>query len=404
MPSTMATADAVTKLGYGDIHEQLDKYLVALNLIEKGSQSLTFGGKEARFAVHMGRNQGIGARAEGDDLPDAGQNKDVQGSAFLKYEYGRVQGTGQVFEQVNDNAQGFVDWMAREVSSITDTLQRDVNRQIYGDGTGTLCLLTATATAATTITVDDPHWVEEDFYVDVLTQATLGNPTPTKGNTALMTVVSINTATNVITLSGGTITAAIGSAVVRASATYNSWNKEIQGLGLAISTTSVLHGIDPAVWPKWVPGYVASSVGTLTELALTHLAQGIHKKGGAVTDLLTTYGVINAYWNALQGKRQYTGDTVSKMPGGMTVPVFQSVFGDIPITADWAAPAGTLYALNKKEMFIHQKHDWKWMDRTGTMWQQIVNKDAFSATIYKYFNLGFTRRNTFGKLTGITEV
>lgn len=401
MPSTMAAADAVTKLGYGDLHEQLDSYLVALNAIKSGSQKLDFGGKEARFAIHVGRNQGIGARNEGEDLPDAGQNKDVQASLFLKYQYGRIQGNGQVFEQVETNPQAFVDWMSREVDTMADSLNRDLNRQVYGDGTGTLATLTNAPAGGATFTVDDVHWLEEDFLVDVLTQATLGNPTPTKGNSALLTITAIDPATNTVTVSGGTVTAAVGSVVVRASSTYNNWKKEWEGLGLIVSQTSTLHGINPSTVPKWKAGYVKNSVGTLTELAMNQMMQGIYQKGAKITDLLTTYGVANAYWNALQGLRQFTGGEVTK--GGVNVPVFQSLMGNTPITCDFSAPAGTLYGINKGEMFIHQRHDWKWMDRTGAMWQQVPNKDTFTATMYKYSNIGVYRRNAFGKLTGITE-
>ncbi len=402
MPSTMAAADAVTKLGYGDIHEQLDSYLVALNLVKSGSQKLDFGGKEARFAIHVGRNQGIGARNEGEDLPDAGQNKDAQASLFLKYHYGRIQGNGQVFEQVETKPQAFVDWMSREVDTLSENLNRDLNRQVYGDGTGTLATLTNAPSGGTTFTVDDVHWLEEDFLVDVLTQATLGNPTPTKGNSALLTITAIDPTTNTVTVSGGTVTAAVGSVVVRASSTYNNWKKEWEGLGLIVSQTSTLHNINPSTVSKWKAGYIKNSVGTLTELAMNAMMQGIYQKGAKITDILTTYGVANAYWNALQGLRQFSGGEVTK--GGVNVPVFQSLMGNTPITCDFAAPAGTLYGINKGEMFIHQRHDWKWMDRTGNMWQQIANKDAFTATMYKYSNIGVTRRNAFGKLTGITEV
>jgi len=219
--------------------------------------------------------------------------------------------------------------MKREVSGIKETLSRDLNRQVYGDGTGTLGLLSAGATAATTITVDDVHFFEVDMTIDVLTVGTLANTTPTKGNTALLTVSAIDTATKVVTFTGGTVTALTGSAAVRATTRSTNWNKEWQGLGL-ITSTSTLHGIVPATYPRWAPGYTEASVGTLAELDITHLAQGIHQQGATVSDLLTTYGVVNAYWNALQGKRQYTGDNVSNMKGGVTTPVFQSVFGDIP--------------------------------------------------------------------------
>ena len=406
MPSDMTAAAAITKIGYGEIHEQLDPYITALQLVDKGSKHITEANQEIQFAAHMQRSQGIGARNESEQLPTAGANKDARASMFLKYQYGRIQGTGQVFKQVASNTTGFIDWMGREVSSITDTLKRDLNRQIYGDGTGTLATVLATATAATVVGVDDAHFIEIGMYVDVLTAATLGANPPTKGNTAPMLVVTTDNVANTITLSGGTVTAAIGSAVVRTDSIsgVNNWKKEWEGLGLITNSASTYANVSPGTWPRWVPGYLATSIGTLSELTLTRLAQGIHQQGGKVTDLLTTYGVVNAYWNTLQGKRQYTGDNVSNMKGGMTVPVFQSIFGDIPITPDWAAPKGSVYALNKEEMYVHQLEDWNWMDKTGTMWQQVPNTDAYSATIFQYSNIGVFRRNTFGKLSGITEL
>lgn len=401
MPSNTAVADAVTKIGYGDIHDQLDNYIVALQFVERGSKHVNSTNLEAQFAAKMGRTRGIGARKENENLPTAGAGKSARASLFLRYQYGTIEGTGQVFKQVASNAASFVDWMKTEMEDIKVSLRRDLNRQVYGDGTGTLGLLTAAATTATTLTVDDVHFLEVDMTIDVLTQATLGNAIPTLGNTAELTITAINESTKVVTVTGGTVTAAIGSALVLTSNGVNNWNKEWEGLGKIIGT-GTLHNINPATYPKWLPGYTEGSVGTLAEIDLTHLTQGIHKVGGEVTDLLTTYGVVNAYWNTLQGLRRYDGD--QKLTGGATKPVFQSVFGDIPITPDWAAPNGYLAAVNKKELYLHQLGDWDWMDKDGSIWKQVSYKDAYRAHIFQYSNLGTFRRNSHGKLTGITEV
>lgn len=402
MASTLAAADAVTKIGYGDIHDQLDNFVVALQMVQKGAKYLTNGNVEVQFATRMGRSRGIGARNEGEDLPTAGQAKDARASIFLKYQYGAIQGNGQVFKQVTTNPQSFVDWMKREMSDIKESLARDLNRQVYGDGTGTIALLTAAATTATTLGVDDVHFLEIDMTIDVLTAATLGDATPTKGNTAELTITGIDAATNQITVSGGTVTAAAGSAIVLTSGGVNNWKKEWEGLGLIVSN-STLHNINPANFPKWLPGGTEGNVGVLAELDIVRLMQSIHSKGAKVTDLLTNYGVANAYWAALEGNRRYKGD--ERLSGGYSqVPVFQSVFGDVPITLDHSCPTGTLYAVNKEEMYLHQLGDWAWMDKDGSMWKQVPNKDAYRAYIFQYSNIGVFRRNAFGKLTGITEV
>lgn len=402
MPSTLAVADAALKVGYGDMHEQLDSRTVALNLLEKTNKHITKGNKEAQFGIRTRRSWGIGARNEYEDTPEALARKTARASVFLKYHYGVIEGSGQTFKQVATDPQAFVDWMDEEASDIIKTLQRDLNRQFYGTGTGTLALLTNAPAAATTFTVDSVIWLEAGQPIDVLTAATLPNPTPTKGNTAKLTIEDVNPSTNTVTVSGGTVTAAAGSAVVLAGATVNNWKREWEGLGLIIDNTSTLHGINPATESTWKPGYVEASVGTLAEIDLTHLVQGIHQKGGEVTDLLTTYGAVNAYWSTLQGLRRYDGN--EKMKGGVDTPVFQSIFGDLPITMDWACPTGTIFALNRNEIFLNQIGDWEWIDGTDGKWMPVTGKDAFRATVKKYSNFGVYRRNSFGKLTGVTEV
>ncbi len=402
MPSNLTVADAALKVGYGNMHEQLEERTVALNLLNKTNKHITKGNKEAQFGIRTRRTWGIGARNEYEDLPEALARKTARASVFLKYHYGVIEGSGQTFKQVATDPQAFVDWMDEEASDVKKTLQRDLNRQFYGDGTGTIALLTNAPAAATTFTVDSSLWLEAGMPIDVLTAATLGNPTPTKGNTAKLIVEDVNTTTNTITVSGGTVTAAAGSAVVLAGATANNWKKEWEGLGLIISNTATLHGINPATESTWKPGYIEASVGVLAEIDLTHLVQGISKAGGEVTDLLTTFGVANAYWSTLQGLRRYDGN--EKMKGGVQTPVFQSAEGDVPLTLDWACPPGTVYAINRNEMFLNQIGDWEWIEGTEGKWIPVVNKDAFRATIKKYSNFGVYRRNSFGKLTGVTEV
>ena len=412
MVSDIAVADAVLKVGYEDIHDQLEYSIEALKLIDRGSKHLSDTNVKVEFAARMGRSQGIGARNEFEVLPTAGNAKDARAEMFLKTQYGRVQGTHHVFAQVKEKTASFVDWMQREMSDVIESLNRDINRQIYGDGTGTLAVLASPASAATTVVVDSVHWLEEDMLVDVLTAATLANPTPTSGITTgtIARIDSIDASTNTVSLvdaAGGTlsITAATGSVLVRGdwnlNARQNNWKREWEGLGLIVDG-GVLHGIDPATFPKWLPAYQEGTIGTLQELDPTKLVTAANKKGGKITDFLTTPGVTYAYWSALQGLRRFQGG--DGLTGGATKPTFDSIYGSVPITIDHFCPPGTLYGINKGELYIHELGDWKWEDRTGSIWAWVQERHAFIATVYKMSNMGTFRRNTHGKLTGITEV
>jgi hypothetical protein len=406
MANDLAAANAVLKVGYGDIHEQMDLKLWALNMIESGAQHLNKDNVEAQFAIHVGRNQSFGSRNEMDDLPEAGQNRDARASVYLKYHYASIQATGQLFAQVTGNTESFVDFVKREMDTVKDGANRNLTRQVYGDGTGTLAIVATGATGSNTLVVDDAHWLVVDMTIDVLTAATLGNPTPTKGNTALLKITSVNSDTNTITVSGGTVTAAAGSALVLASGGpnggANDWKKEWEGLGLIVSKTAPLHGISPVAEPLWAAAYIENNVGPLAEIDFDHALEAVKNTGGTTTDLITTPRVARAYWNLLQGMRQFNGN--EQMKGGTTKPKIQSIFGDIDMTLDFDAPAGTAYFLNRKELFLHREHGWNWIDRMGSMWVQIPGKDAFKATMSDYSNIGCYRRNSFAKLTGIQEL
>ena len=57
MASDLAAADAITKIGYGDIHDQLDDFVVALKFVERGAKHITPGNTEVQFATRMSRSR-----------------------------------------------------------------------------------------------------------------------------------------------------------------------------------------------------------------------------------------------------------------------------------------------------------------------------------------------------------
>jgi hypothetical protein len=142
--------------------------------------------------------------------------------------------------------------------------------------------------------------------------------------------------------------------------------------------------------------------GTLTELNLINLVQSVDKKGGDVDVFLASPGVYNAYWNLLQGFRQFTNG--AGLTGGQRSFTFEALGKPIRFVSDYAAPKGTLYALSSKELVINRKKDWSWMDRDGSMWSRVADTDAYEARIYQYSEIGTYRRNAHAKLSNIAEL
>jgi hypothetical protein len=400
-------ASEALKLVYGDLHEQLRDKNPALEFIEASAQNITRNGKEVIFDTHIGRNQGIGARGVREKLPIAGAQKYKQAHLYLKNLYGAIEVDGQLFEQAADDYNAFINVVDMEIKGLKRDLAKDLNRQIYGDGSGKLAVVTAQP-SGTTLTVDSTDWLEEGMVIDIV------DPTSgvkqQSGAASSIEITAINETTKVITVTGtlGTFNTNISAndIIVRSSNGVNSFGKELTGLGAIVKATGELHEIDPATTPVWAATERAlgssGTPGTLTELQLINLVQAVDKKGGDVDVFLASPGVYNAYWNLLQGFRQFTNG--AGLTGGQRSFTFEALGKPIRFVSDYAAPKGTLYALSSKELVINRKKDWSWMDRDGSMWSRVADTDAYEARIYQYSEIGTYRRNAHAKLSNIAEL
>tara|TARA_R110000764_G_scaffold41954_5_gene94407 strand:- start:495 stop:1763 length:1269 start_codon:yes stop_codon:yes gene_type:complete len=397
--SLLTFASEAIKLVYGDLHEQLRDKNPALQMIESSSANITRNGKEVIFDTHIGRNQGIGARGVREKLPTAGAQKYKQAHLYLTNLYGSIEVDGQLFEQAAEDYQAFINVVDMEITGLKRDLAVDLNRQVYGDGTGTIA--TVASVSGQNITVDSTHWVQESM---ILVGIDPGTGAVADSGTEL-TVTAINETTKVITVTGTISALTTADLLVRGSNTTNSYNKEWTGLA-AIVGAGTLHEIDAADYPTWQSTVTSlasgSTPGTLTELALINLVQSVDKKGGDVDVMLASPGVFNAYWNLLQGLRQFTNGAT--LTGGQRAFSFDALGKPIKFVSDYAAPANTLYALSSKEIVLNRKKDWSWMDRDGSMWSRVADTDAYEARYFQYSQLGTYRRNAHAVMTGIAEL
>jgi hypothetical protein len=391
-------ASEALKLVYGDLHLQLRDKTPALDFIQSSASNITRNGKEVVFDTHIGRNQGIGARNVREKLPTAGAQKYKQAHLYLKNLYGSIEVDGQLFEQAAEDYQAFINVVDNEIKGLRRDLAVDMNRQIYGNGSGALAVVKTAATAATTVIFDSAQYVDYDMVVDVLSS------TGTQKHDEV-TVTAINTTTGAVTFSSA-VTVIVGDIIVRASNTTNSFGKELTGLAKIVSASGILHDINPADVPVWASTEVTlgsvGTPGTLTELDLISLVQKVDKQGGDVDVFLASPGVYNAYWNLLQSFRQFTN--TATLTGGQRSFNFEALGKPIRFVSDYAAPKGTLYALSSKELVMNQKKDWSWMDRDGSMWSRVADTDAYEARYYLYAELGTYRRNAHAKLSNIAEL
>lgn len=404
MPATLTTASALLKEIYEPkIQDQLQNEAVALKRIEKSSEGIenTVGGKYVTFPLHTRRNQGLGARNELEALPTPGQQGYAAARISLRYLYGAVRLSGQAMRLGDTNAQAFASILDREMTGLKDDVRKDLNRQVYGDGSGAVATSSAAVTAANTATVSWTGWLQLGMQVDIIDGTTLGNANPTvKASNRQITAINTTAgAANNVTFDGATVTTAIGDIIVRTG----NVNREWYGFGAIIKDTGTFQNIDPTVEPLW-KSVVDSNAGVnraLSEGLLTLNADRVRTNGGKITAMFSNLGVRRAYANLLQQQRRYTNTTEFK--GGFSGLAFTTDTGDIPFVVDLDAPPNRVYGVNEDELTLYREADWQFMDEDGSKWSRVAGFDAYDATLFQYSNIGTHRRNTHFIMTDITE-
>jgi hypothetical protein len=401
MPASLATVGILLKEVYEPtIRKQLNDDAVALKRVESSSEGIesTIGGKYVTFAIKTRRNSGIGARNELEALPVAGQQGNAAARVGLKYLYGGVRLTGQAFELADKNFQAFTSVLEQEITGLSTDLTKDLNRMVYGDGSGTVATCVTLATTQNFIDVGTVMYAQMNEMIDIIDGTTLGNPTPTV-KASNRTITAINTATNRITFDGAAVSTAVGDVVVRTG----NVNREWTGFAKIINNSGILYNVDPTVEPVW-KAEVDSNAGTnraLSEALMINMADRIRSNGGQVTAIFSNLGVRRAYFNLLVQQRQYIGS--KEFAGGFNGLSFTTDAGEIPFVVDVDAPKNKQYFVNEKELTMYREHDFQWMNRDGSQWQRVIGFDAYDAVMYQYSELGTHRRNTHGLIADVTE-
>jgi len=399
MGATMTTVSALTKEIYeSKMRDQLLDEVTTLKRVERTSEGVTseVGGKYVVFPIHTSRNQGIGARLEMEALPVAGNQGTKGARVGLRYQYGSVQLSGQTFELAKTNAQTFVTTLDLEMNGLKTDLAIDLNRQCYGDGTGSLARVNTIATT-TTATVDHTLWLTSQIGAVVDIYDVTGVTQKASGRT-----ITGITATSV-TFSGANVVFAVGDFFVRTGsigAADLSTQREWTGFAAITSAAASLYGVTDAVWTsnRYFNG---GTLRALSEGLMTTCADGVRIRGGKTSVLFSNLGVRRAYAALLVQERRFTNTTEFK--GGFSGLAFTTDTGDIPMVVDTYCPPNTIYGMNEKELKWYRESDWSFMDRDGSMWERVSGYDAYKGTMYQYSELGTHRRNSHFVLGDIIE-
>ena len=443
----LSTYDEVLKTFYlPAIQEQLNNDTFLSSILDTNEKDIS--GKNATIECHYGRSTGTGARADGGALPTADYQKFKTATVPCKYQYGRVAFSGPTIAATRDEKGSYAKVVDTEIRGIVDDLKQEVNRQLWGAGYGVLARWRTTVGATTTMTVQKlyrantaggdgfgstfgaKYLEENNALVDVLVETSGSTVTVATVGTTDLAVSAIveSSGYDTITLTNASITEAAGTFYVRpgnmvtvtaASSTAGAGRLEMMGLrgivtnedideivfydgtdrGMA-SLNDPLQGLAVGTYAWWkanVDSYSTRYGGqrALTFNLMQKMFDKVEKKAGVGYGpdvILTTRAIRREYLDLCQADRRSV-NTMS-LDGGWEA----LDYNGIPLMVDNDAIDGEMYFLTTKDLQIYRMSDYDWMQKDGAILSRISGYDAYEAIIYRYAEMGCTRRNTQGVL------
>jgi len=357
------------------------------------------GGKGWVFDTKQGGNQeGIGARAERGTLPSAGHQRWEQGLVTPKYHYGTFELTGQVILAAQKNIQSFANARTDEMESLTKDVIKDLNRVIYGTGSGVLATANGTS-SGTTFDVYDGMYLRLNMEVSLWTTTT-----EDINNGVIASLVPNADGTMTVDIGVTATGAADGDVVIRTAgvAASRATEYEIEGFGAAIddgTAVNVYHGINRTTYPLWKSNLLDNS-GTNRNISLDLHQQAedaIVEMGGKRPDWMRmNLGQRRKFFDLVAPDRRFDSTTFEAGFERLS-------YNGIQVTVDIDHPKNEITYITKAMFKKYTLKPLGILDVDGQTMRQVVTQDLWRGHLGLYANFCTKQPNCHARITDLQE-
>jgi hypothetical protein len=350
-------------------------------------------GANETFLVTFGRSGGIGSRTELGALPDAASANRLQINVIPKNLYARISLSDRLIKSSATGA-SFVNALDLEMKEMFRDAKDNLNRQMFGDGTGTLALCTAAeAIGDTVIAVDNTRYFAEGMVIDTIDMT----GAPAAANTE-HTITAIDEANSTITVTPIlTAVTAIGDVICISG----SYGLEITGLDAIMTPNNTIYAVPRANNTWFNPGAINANRMALDDEIMEQAVQRVDLKSGKKPEvILSGYRAYRVLKNYLAQFRRYSEIETRYDAGHITmsyngIPVEQDKYqGDT--TMDFLNIADTFELLSIGELF-------DWMDMDGAILKPVANRAAYEAILTNYAEIMCKQPGANTRITNITQ-
>lgn len=347
---TLANADAALQDDYVEpVIRAIKEKKFLLDQIKADSTKMDAKGRRYVFDLHTKRNRGRGSKGQTESavLPTAGRQGYADGYDYVKYHYYGMEISDAAIEGTAGSENSFVDLLTEETEGIARDFQTDMNRQAWGDGTGTMCLATGANTSAV-VPVDNTQWLEIDDPVEFID---VSNANASLG---ARTIVSIQYDDKTVTLSSAPSAAtAAGDRLV----VVGNFNNEINGVRNIFATGRTLHHIADSDVPQFGSRVYDLEGAVAGESMFQKLRNGINRRGfGKIEGFLTGLGVRTRLAAQYTSNKRYNDAKAVEIHAGYT-----AIYVDeTPVRVDEDAQQGEVLAMTSDAL--------RWVEQAAPNW------------------------------------
>lgn len=421
MGQTVANFDAMLKEHYMDKVPELVNQKIAVHehFSKRSGAEFSADGRQVTYPMHVGRNSGVGAVGERGILPTAGAQQYVSVSIPFRFQYGRIEITSQAMKQSQTSKGAFRKAVDEEITRAAKDVGREKNRQMWGFGQGTLCLVKGAVNNSADVIVDAPGGVAGD--VNGYRFLRKGDIVAFITNGAIEAVgqvksFALNGADYTVTFEAA-LTCSDNAKIVRCSTltapalkdcAYNAEPMGLLGMIDDGSYVSTYMGVSRTDYPILKSNVRAASAFDATSHLTLNGIQSMfdiadQNGNGTIKTMWCHHSVRREYLALLQTFRRYNDAKAMKPDAGFEGAALEAniEYAEKPVKVDRDAPYGTFIGIDDSSMFRYVLAEGEWADDDGKILLRVANSDSYEARFRVFDNYMCDRPNTCFAITGI---
>lgn len=394
--SMSSLAGLLKRIQEGEVADMQNLEALSFDEFSKSGKKYNAGGKGFFGAINDYGNESVGALNETEQFRTIDSENYQQYTVVPKIMNGPIEITGLAVEASDDDVESFAEGLLREIQGAKKRLRKDMNRQFFGAGQGTLGVPAQNVVSTlTSFTVNSAQYFRKNMVIDAQSN---GNNNSISHNR----ITNVDKVNNVIYL-----TVSVGVSMITTDQIYkenirvtaSSDGKEMMGLDGIVDDSTLLttfEGLDASSLYEWRAVRINASSGNLTSDLLQRLEDDVATLGGEDPDTIISHKLQRRkYLDIVVPEKRFNN---LEMDAGFS----KLKFNGKEFWLDVDCQRDQVYALKRSRIYRFEVAPMAMggLDDSGT-WLRASNFDKFQAYWRQYVNIGTDKRNAHGKIVSL---